>query len=480
MEGRDADSEVARIAKFTKERIESDSEDMLKLAERIGNALRTRGIQYTIHDLETIVRLYKAASYLGKGIPVEKLVLTVLARDPESEHDLKRRFTTPNQYSRKAIVEKVAHKPLKQISFRKTKKLKNDKLWESYISGKKSSIASRSPLEPGNRLRQGHIPGLDKDSMELLNYTKKFLESENEGYLDMIEERLSTLTKRSSSDTGEGREPGIGVKRGSANKVFYESLKKLVENPKSHDAIIGIAYAYGHFLAPYIVKYVTGRKFGDRNSAKILRYIGMKYSRKMAKHVLDRRLITYSGHTFRRTKRVSLRYTIFNYTRLKIGHITYKEPRYKNDFLIILDRSDSMKKYSENIIRILLAIFDKSGFIITFSDSIKKYSLKNAVKTPMILQSILSEGFHGYTDVIKALKEGVRHARRKTVIIISDFEQTIETTERLGRHLYRLIMVANRVVIYTTPRGQVMVSNELEKFSIPNAVPLQRLILKIL
>ncbi len=478
MEDKYANSEVAKIAKFTNEIIESDSEDMVRLAERIGTTLRTRGIQYTIHDLETIVRLYKAASYLGISIPVEKLVLTVLAKNPESEHNLKRRLTIPNSNSRYTLAGKVTHKSLKQSSFRKTKNHKNYNSLKSYSMGKKSSIATLNEPSSRDRLRQSHIPDLNKDVIELLNYTKKFLESENEGYLDMIEERLSTLTKRSSSDTGKGREPGIGVKRGYANKVFYESLKKLVENPKSHDAILGIAYAYGHFLAPYIVKYITGRRFGDRNSAKILRYIGMKYSRKMAKQVLERNLIIYSGHTFKRTKKVSLRYTIFNYARLKIGQITYKEPRHKNDFLIILDRSDSMKKYSENIIRILLAIFDKSGFIITFSDSIKKYSLKNAVKTPLILQNILSEGFHGYTDVIKALKEGIRHARRKTVIIISDFEQTIETNERIGMHLYRLITVANKVVIYTTPEGQVMLSNELEKFSITNAIPLQRLVLR--
>jgi uncharacterized protein with von Willebrand factor type A (vWA) domain len=152
-------------------------------------------------------------------------------------------------------------------------------------------------------------------------------------------------------------------------------------------------------------------------------------------------------------------------SRGKIGEVAYRRRRKTANIVLIIDRSDSMRKHADKIVEIASAYLNKASHLVLFSDEVKVTSISSWKSRLYLLDQILDLSFHGYTNITMALRQARRLAKPgSTLVLISDLQQTIKDhsplklIEDLGKGGYRIIIYTTKEasrVLGTTLRGDI-------------------------
>ncbi len=164
--------------------------------------------------------------------------------------------------------------------------------------------------------------------------------------------------------------------------------------------------------------------------------------------------------------RVSIRKTIYNYTRL--NYVIVRREREKTMRVVaIVDVSGSMLKYSTWAILSLSSIISIVKTVILFSDKASITKPPRSFSKHLVisyLEKLFSEGFTGYTNISSALRLLNNVAGlNDTAILFSDLEQTIKDVEP-WREVERFLRSGSRrLLVFVPPRYRVDVGKKFQE-----------------
>lgn len=394
----------------------SSQSDITRRLVSIANRLRERGVKVGTMEIETALRLYKAAILLSgyNYYPLSRIIDAVFVkRDYE-----------------KAILDDVLRSTV----------------GESVERGEEAPSKKKGKAEK----KQGKsraMGGSSSRSRRCLEMLKRYLETENQGYLDMIREELRIDTR------SEVKEYRVG------GEIALEKLiARFALNPRDYSALARIALMEGGETAILAMRHL---------SSKRKRRVAEQIASMLAKLSGGRRLRVKGGRwekTYQR-ERIDIRRTLVLKSRGKIGEVAYRRRRKTANIVLIIDRSDSMRKHADIIVEIASAYLNKASHLVLFSDEVKVTSISSWKSRLYLLDQILDLSFHGYTNITMALRQARRLAKPgSTLVLISDLQQTIKDhsplklIEDLGKGGYRIIIYTTKEasrVLGTTLRGDI-------------------------
>lgn len=394
----------------------SNQSDITRRLVSIANRLRERGVRVGTTEIETALRLYKAAILLSgyNYYPLSRIIDAVFVkRDYE-----------------KAILDDVLRSTVGESVERGEKAPSKKK-------GKAERKQEKSRVMGGSSLR----------SRRCLEMLKRYLETENQGYLDMIRDELRIDTR------SEVKEYRVG------GEIALEKLiARFALNPRDYSALARIALMEGGETAILAMRHL---------SSKRKRRVAEQIASMLAKLSGGRRLRVKGGRwekTYQR-ERIDIRRTLVLKSRGKIGEVAYRRRRKTANIVLIIDRSDSMRKHADKIVEIASAYLNKASHLVLFSDEVKVTSISSWKSRLYLLDQILDLSFHGYTNITMALRQARRLAKPgSTLVLISDLQQTIKDhsplklIEDLGKGGYRIIIYTTKEasrVLGTTLRGDI-------------------------
>lgn len=129
--------------------------------------------------------------------------------------------------------------------------------------------------------------------------------------------------------------------------------------------------------------------------------------------------------------RIDLRPTILNIIRLKNRPLVYRRRLELKDVNLITDISGSMNKYSTWVLLTASAFLRNVKRITLFHSDVFIIDVKGRKDFDKLIDYLLTLQFYGYTNIVKALKETVKGASVRRLILISDLKQTVKTEENL-------------------------------------------------
>jgi uncharacterized protein with von Willebrand factor type A (vWA) domain len=394
----------------------SSQSDITRRLVSIANRLRERGVRVGTMEIETALRLYKAAILLSgyNYYPLSRIIDAVFVkRDYE-----------------KAILDDVLRSTVGE-SVERGEEAPSKKKGKAERKQEKSRVMGGS-LSRGRRC------------LEML---KRYLETENQGYLDMIREELRIDTR------SEVKEYRVG------GEIALEKLiARFALNPRDYSALARIALMEGGETAILAMRHL---------SSKRKRRVAEQIASMLAKLSGGRRLRVKGGRwekTYQR-ERIDIRRTLVLKSRGKIGEVAYRRRRKTANIVLIIDRSDSMRKHADKIVEIASAYLNKASHLVLFSDEVKVTSISSWKSRLYLLDQILDLSFHGYTNITMALRQARNLAKPgSTLVLISDLQQTIKDhsplklIEDLGKGGYRIIIYTTKEasrVLGTTLRGDI-------------------------
>ncbi|NAZ11239.1 MAG: VWA domain-containing protein [Desulfurococcales archaeon] len=393
----------------------SSQSDITRRLVSIANRLRERGVKVGTMEIETALRLYKAAILLSgyNYYPLSRIIDAVFVkRDYE-----------------KAILDDVLRSTVGES-------VERGEEAPSKKKGKAEKKQEKSRAMGGSSLR----------SRRCLEMLKRYLETENQGYLDMIRDELRIDTR------SEVKEYRVG------GEIALEKLiARFALNPRDYSALARIALMEGE-TAILAMRHL---------SSKRKRRVAEQIASMLAKLSGGRRLRVKGGKwekTYQR-ERIDIRRTLILKSRGKIGEVAYRRRRKTANIVLIIDRSDSMRKHADKIVEIASAYLNKASHLVLFSDEVKVTSISSWKSRLYLLDQILDLSFHGYTNITMALRQARRLAKPgSTLVLISDLQQTIKDhsplklIEDLGKGGYRIIIYTTKEasrVLGTTLRGDI-------------------------
>ena len=378
----------------------SDSDIARKLIS-IANRLRERGIRVGTMEVETALRLYKSAVLLSgyNYYPLSRIIDAVFVkRDYE-----------------KAVLDDV----LRNITGETAER-------EEAPPSKKKGVREKGREKP--KVYEGP-PSRSRRCLEML---KRYLETENQGYLDMIIDELRLHERR------ELREYRVG-----GEIALEKLLARFALNPRDYNALARIALMEGGEIAILAMRYLSSNR---------KRRVAEQIASMLSRSSRGKRL-RFKGGKWEKTyqkERMDIRRTLVLKSRGKIGEIAYKKRRRTTNIVLIVDRSDSMRKHADKIVEIASAYLNKASHLVLFSDEVKVTSISSWKSRLYLFNQILDLSFHGYTNISMALRQARRIAKPgSTLVLISDLQQTIKDSsplkliEEMGKSGYKII-------IYTT------------------------------
>jgi uncharacterized protein with von Willebrand factor type A (vWA) domain len=394
----------------------SSQSDITRRLVSIANRLRERGVRVGTMEIETALRLYKAAILLSgyNYYPLSRIIDAVFVkRDYE-----------------KAILDDVLRSTVGES-------VERGEEAPSKKKGKAEKKQEKSRATGGSSLR----------SRRCLEMLKRYLETENQGYLDMIRDELRIDTR------SEVKEYRVG------GEIALEKLiARFALNPRDYSALARIALMEGGETAILAMRHL---------SSKRKRRVAEQIASMLAKLSGGRRLRVKGGRwekTYQR-ERIDIRRTLVLKSRGKIGEVAYRRRRKTANIVLIIDRSDSMRKHADKIVEIASAYLNKASHLVLFSDEVKVTSISSWKSRLYLLDQILDLSFHGYTNITMALRQARRLAKPgSTLVLISDLQQTIKDhsplklIEDLGKGGYRIIIYTTKEasrVLGTTLRGDI-------------------------
>jgi uncharacterized protein with von Willebrand factor type A (vWA) domain len=394
----------------------SSQSDIARRLVSIANRLRERGVKVGTMEIETALRLYKAAILLSgyNYYPLSRIIDAVFVkRDYE-----------------KAILDDVLRSTV----------------GESVERGEEAPSKKKGKAERKQE-KSREMGGSSLRSRRCLEMLKRYLETENQGYLDMIRDELRIDTR------SEVKEYRVG------GEITLEKLiARFALNPRDYSALARIALMEGGETAILAMRHL---------SSKRKRRVAEQIASMLAKLSGGRRLRVKGGKwekTYQR-ERIDIRRTLVLKSRGKIGEVAYRRRRKTANIVLIIDRSDSMRKHADKIVEIASAYLNKASHLVLFSDEVKVTSISSWKSRLYLLDQILDLSFHGYTNITMALRQARRLAKPgSTLVLISDLQQTIKDhsplklIEDLGKGGYRIIIYTTKEasrVLGTTLRGDI-------------------------
>jgi uncharacterized protein with von Willebrand factor type A (vWA) domain len=394
----------------------SSQSDIARRLVSIANRLRERGVRVGTMEIETALRLYKAAILLSgyNYYPLSRIIDAVFVkRDYE-----------------KAILDDVLRSTV----------------GESVERGEEAPSKKKGKAERKQEKSRA-MGGSSSRGRRCLEMLKRYLETENQGYLDMIREELRIDTR------SEVKEYRVG------GEIALEKLiARFALNPRDYSALARIALMEGGETAILAMRHL---------SSKRKRRVAEQIASMLAKLSGGRRLRVKGGRwekTYQR-ERIDIRRTLVLKSRGKIGEVAYRRRRKTANIVLIIDRSDSMRKHADKIVEIASAYLNKASHLVLFSDEVKVTSISSWKSRLYLLDQILDLSFHGYTNITMALRQARRLAKPgSTFVLISDLQQTIKDhsplrlIEDLGKGGYRIIIYTTKEasrVLGTTLRGDI-------------------------
>lgn len=394
----------------------SSQSDITRRLVSIANRLRERGVRVGTMEIETALRLYKAAILLSgyNYYPLSRIIDAVFVkRDYE-----------------KAILDDVLRSTAGES-------VERGEEAPSKKKGKAERKQEKSRAMGGSSLR----------SRRCLEMLKRYLETENQGYLDMIRDELRIDTR------SEVKEYRVG-----GETALEKLIARFALNPRDYSALARIALMEGGETAILVMRHL---------SSKRKRRVAEQIASMLAKLSGGRRLRVKGGRwekTYQR-ERIDIRRTLVLKSRGKIGEVAYRRRRKTANIVLIIDRSDSMRKHADKIVEIASAYLNKASHLVLFSDEVKVTSISSWKSRLYLLDQILDLSFHGYTNITMALRQARRLAKPgSTLVLISDLQQTIKDhsplklIEDLGKGGYRIIIYTTKEasrVLGTTLRGDI-------------------------
>lgn len=394
----------------------SSQSDIARRLVSIANRLRERGVKVGTMEIETALRLYKAAILLSgyNYYPLSRIIDAVFVkRDYE-----------------KTILDDVLRSTV----------------GESIEKGEETPSKKKGKAERKQEKSRA-MGGSSSRGRRCLEMLKRYLETENQGYLDMIREELRIDTR------SEVKEYRVG------GEITLEKLiARFALNPRDYSALARIALMEGGETAILAMRHL---------SSKRKRRVAEQIASMLAKLSGGRRLRVKGGKwekTYQR-ERIDIRRTLVLKSRGKIGEVAYRRRRKTANIVLIIDRSDSMRKHADKIVEIASAYLNKASHLVLFSDEVKVTSISSWKSRLYLLNQILDLSFHGYTNITMALRQARRLAKPgSTLVLISDLQQTIKDhsplklIEDLGKGGYRIIIYTTKEasrVLGTTLRGDI-------------------------
>jgi uncharacterized protein with von Willebrand factor type A (vWA) domain len=394
----------------------SSQSDIARRLVSIANRLRERGVKVGTMEIETALRLYKAAILLSgyNYYPLSRIINAVFVkRDYE-----------------KAILDDVLRSTV----------------GESVERGEEAPSKKKGKAERKQEKSRA-MGGSSSRGRRCLEMLKRYLETENQGYLDMIRDELRIDTR------SEVKEYRVG------GEITLEKLiARFALNPRDYSALARIALMEGGETAILAMRHL---------SSKRKRRVAEQIASMLAKLSGGRRLRVKGGKwekTYQR-ERIDIRRTLVLKSRGKIGEVAYRRRRKAANIVLIIDRSDSMRKHADKIVEIASAYLNKASHLVLFSDEVKVTSISSWKSRLYLLDQILDLSFHGYTNITMALRQARRLAKPgSTLVLISDLQQTIKDhsplklIEDLGKGGYRIIIYTTKEasrVLGTTLRGDI-------------------------
>jgi uncharacterized protein with von Willebrand factor type A (vWA) domain len=390
--------------------------DIARRLVSIANRLRERGVKVGTMEIETALRLYKAAILLSgyNYYPLSRIIDAVFVkRDYE-----------------KAILDDVLRSTV----------------GESVERGEEAPSKKKGKAERKQEKSRA-MGGSSSRGRRCLEMLKRYLETENQGYLDMIRDELRIDTR------SEVKEYRVG------GEITLEKLiARFALNPRDYSALARIALMEGGETAILAMRHL---------SSKRKRRVAEQIASMLAKLSGGRRLRVKGGKwekTYQK-ERIDIRRTLVLKSRGKIGEVAYRRRRKAANIVLIIDRSDSMRKHADKIVEIASAYLNKASHLVLFSDEVKVTSISSWKSRLYLLDQILDLSFHGYTNITMALRQARRLAKPgSTLVLISDLQQTIKDhsplklIEDLGKGGYRIIIYTTKEasrVLGTTLRGDI-------------------------
>ncbi len=401
---------------------------VLSKIHSIALSLRSKGVPVGTQEIETAYKIYENACALSNSnyYPLYRVLEAVFIKRIEHEVLL--------GYKKNSLNHKIEH--VSEISSGK-KRLPTRRLTESYIlsAGFKEienlSISKLEKLGIKNPIVHKKV-----SLARQLNFIRKYLETENPGYIDMLREEISSMRKR-VGDYSRRDLSNLSFKL----RMIEQAVARVAENPKDSRALLSLVELVGEDIAvaalEYSLKHAGSRVLAEAIASKVIGGSGrVKRGRGFWRKSL--------------TGKLDLRRTLSNIARGFVGELAFKQRSSRREAIFILDRSDSMRKHASSILRVLAEYYRFIKTLIMFSDKVETMRLCRSISKAYILSKVLSLGFSGYTNVTKALRVAYKLAKPgETVIMVSDLQQTIKD-EPFIKEFEKLVERKVKVIVYTT------------------------------
>ncbi len=413
------------------------NKDLLERTLRVAETLRETGIPISTYEIIEALRIYSTAKILsGHEYPLEKVLFAVFAK--------------------KDWQEQLVKKALWQDRKSSHRKKDNMEIWEKrerssqHNTGVKKETTSKTlswkeleKTSAGMLRRKGIKDSLIFEKLRvahLVETLEKYMSSKNPAYLDLLETELYSLKTRLNR-MGEN----TPLKNDSYKKVF-ESLTKLCENPMNPIALLSLSNEFGGEFAIKAMRFSleAGRRaLAERIAYRVLREGGRGREAKNMFHGWENK----GSHG-----KLNTRKTIYNALRGHPENIIYRRRKKSGGIILVIDKSDSMKKYVESVVKVVSSYYDSTSKVILFDEDVEVLKVSPAISRAYFLDKLLSKGFSGYTNVYKALQTAVKelnYGGRKGMVMASDFEQTTGDKPYVSL-LQKIAMNRIPLVLYTT------------------------------
>ncbi len=173
-------------------------------------------------------------------------------------------------------------------------------------------------------------------------------------------------------------------------------------------------------------------------------------------------------HSSIRKGRLSLRKTLFKYSRLTTSFPVYESKELTDRFVIIVDVSGSMRKYVEWSIIMASAFYKYIDSLILFREDVKVVTSRIIRSLRALMELLFQIDYAGWTNISLALNEGLLIARKRGagIILISDLKQTIDYTP--PEEIFRKIKTNRvRTIVLTPPNHNRILEVRLKEMGIP-------------
>ncbi|RUM46697.1 MAG: hypothetical protein DSY37_04630 [Hyperthermus sp.] len=270
------------------------------------------------------------------------------------------------------------------------------------------------------------------------NSLLKFLETGNEGYIDMAIHALNTARINNDNMPAD-----IALFLTRAAKTLEEggdliAVADLLAASRSIDA-------YEVFKALYNTYRTSIGDEASRVALRLMQRLWNMLVRGVRARIIRRIVNGPEG------ERIDTRASLYNMLRLQPPFTVFSKYRRTGGIVLVVDKSASMKRYAFDTLIAAAALAPLIKRLVLFDSTVTVFEGPRILRRkPLeIVNTILSTTFNGYTDIIAAVKHAVQGLPPGKLIIVTDYEQTIPRPEDPGEVLEEIGERGWRIHLFT-------------------------------